>query len=189
MAEEIPLPKFTDLSRGEHYRLVAASCLRIVIGFAVIWLALSLVPEEPGVDLAGPIVVMVAFGALYVWYFRRQLKKIKRSKFPQLAAVEALILIATMFLAVFAAVYVMLSTADASAFSEDLDHFTAYYFALTILATVGFGDITPVSNVARATAMVQMAIDIAFIAVLVRIISSVAANTIKSRSVTPPSSD
>jgi voltage-gated potassium channel len=189
MAEEIPLPKFKDLSRGEHYRLVAASCLRIVIGFAVIWLALSLVPEEPGVDLAGPIVVMVAFGALYIWYFRRQLKKIKRSKFPQLAAVEALILIATMFLAVFAAVYVMLSTADASAFSEDLDHFTAYYFALTILATVGFGDITPVSNVARATAMVQMAIDIAFIAVLVRIISSVATNTIKSRSATPPSSD
>ena len=64
MAEEIPIPKFTDLSRGEHYRLVAASCLRIVIGFAVIWLVLSLVPEEPGVDLAGPIVVMVAFGAV-----------------------------------------------------------------------------------------------------------------------------
>jgi voltage-gated potassium channel len=83
----------------------------------------------------------------------------------------------------------MLSTADASAFSEDLDHFTAYYFSLTILATVGFGDITPVSNVARATAMVQMAIDIAFIAVLVRIISSVATNTIKSRSATSPSSD
>ena len=57
MAEEIPIPKFTDLSRGEHYRLVAASCLRIVIGFAVIWLVLSLVPEEPGVDLAGPAVV------------------------------------------------------------------------------------------------------------------------------------
>ena len=182
MAEEIPIPKFTDLSRGQHYRLIAASCLRIVIGFAIIWLVLSLVPEEPGVDLAGPIVVIVAFGALYVWYFRRQVKKIKRSKFPQLAAIEALILIATMFLAVFAAIYVMLSTADASAFSEDLDHFTAYYFSLTILATVGFGDITPVSNVARATAMVQMAIDIAFIAVLVRIISSVAANTIKSRS-------
>jgi len=50
------------------------------------------------------------------------------------------------------------------------------------LATVGFGDITPVSTVARATAMVQMAIDIAFIAVLVRIISSVASNTIKARS-------
>jgi multisubunit Na+/H+ antiporter MnhB subunit len=182
MAEEIPLPKLADLSRGQHYRLIAASCLRIAIGFTIIWLVLSLVPEEPGVDLVGPIVVIVAFGALYIWYFRRQVKKIKRSKFPQLAAIEALILIATMFLAVFAAIYVMESTANPSAFSEDLDHFTAYYFSLTILATVGFGDITPVSNVARATAMVQMAIDIAFIAVLVKIISSVAANTIKSRS-------
>ena len=182
MADETSVPTYADLSRGQHYRLIAASCLRIVIGFTIIWLVLSLVPEEPGVDLAGPIVVIVAFAALYIWYFRRQLKKIKRSKFPQLAAVEALILIATMFLAVFAAIYVMESTANPAAFSEDLDHFTAYYFALTILATVGFGDITPVSDVARATAMVQMAIDIAFIAVLVRIISSVAANTIKSRS-------
>jgi len=181
MADET-VPKFTDLTRGEHFRLIGASVLRIVIGFTVIWFALSLVPETPGVDLAGPILVIIACAAIYVWYFRRQLKKIKKSKFPQLAAVEALILIATMFLAVFAAIYVMESTAVPSAFSEDLDHFTAYYFALTILATVGFGDITPVSNVARATAMVQMAIDIAFIAVLVRIISSVATNTIKARS-------
>lgn len=189
MADEVQVPKFSDLSRSEHIRLLSASVFRILVGFAVIWLALSVVPETPGVELAGPIIVVVAFGALYVWYFRRQLKKIKRSKFPQLAAVEALILIATMFLAVFAAIYVMESTAVPSAFSEDLDHFNAYYFALTILATVGFGDITPVSTVARATAMVQMAIDIAFIAVLVRIISTVATNTIKKRSVSNPTAD
>lgn len=187
--DEVEVQRFADLSRGEHIRLVSASVLRILVGFTVIWLALSVVPETPGVELAGPILVVVAFGALYVWYFRRQLKKIKRSKFPQLAAVEALILIATMFLAVFAAIYVMESTAVPSAFSEDLDHFNAYYFALTILATVGFGDITPVSTVARATAMVQMAIDIAFIAVLVRIISTVATNTIKKRSVSSPTTD
>jgi multisubunit Na+/H+ antiporter MnhB subunit len=189
MVDEVEVQRFADLSRGEHIRLVSASVLRILVGFTVIWLALSVVPETPGVELAGPILVVVAFGALYVWYFRRQLKKIKRSKFPQMAAVEALILIATMFLAVFAAVYVMESTAVPSAFSEDLDHFNAYYFALTILATVGFGDITPVSTVARATAMVQMAIDIAFIAVLVRIISTVATNTIKKRAVSNPTAD
>jgi len=182
MADETSVPKFTDLSRGEHFRLIGESILRIVIGFAVIWVALSFVPETPGVEMAGPIIVVLACIVVYIWYFRRQLKKIKRSKFPQLAAVEALILIATMFLAVFAAIYVMESTTDVTAFSEPLDHFTAYYFALTILATVGFGDITPVTSPARATAMVQMAIDIAFIAGLVRIISTVATNTIKSRS-------
>jgi multisubunit Na+/H+ antiporter MnhB subunit len=182
MADEISVSKFADLSRRDYFLLISACVLRILIGFAVIWFVLSLVPQTPGVGLAGPILMIIACAAIYVWNFRRQLKKIKRSKFPQLAAVEALILIAAMFLAVFAAIYVMESTAVPSAFSEDLDHFNAYYFALTILATVGFGDITPVSNVARATAMVQMAIDIAFIAVLVRIISSVATNTIKARS-------
>ena len=189
MVDEVPIPKFSDLPRGEHYRIIGGSVLRILIGFVVIALALSVVPETPGVDLAGPILVVVAFGALYIWYFRRQLKKIKRSKFPQLAAIEALILIATMFLAVFAAIYVMESTADPTSFSEKLDHFSAYYFALTILATVGFGDITPVTTSARATAMVQMGIDIAFIAVLVRIISSVATNTIKKRTAAAPTTD
>lgn len=189
MVEEVPIPKLSDLPRGEHFRIIGGSMLRILLGFMVIGLALSVVPETPGVELAGPIIVIIGFAALYIWYFRRQLKKIKRSKFPQLAAIEALILIATMFLAVFAAVYVMESTADPSAFSEPLDHFSAYYFALTVLATVGFGDITPVTTAARATAMVQMAIDIAFIAVLVRIISTVATNTIKKRAASSTASD
>jgi hypothetical protein len=189
MSSDASVPKFTDLTRGQHIRLIGESILRIAIGFTVIWIALSFVPETPGASLVAPIIVVVLCAVIYVWYFRRQLKKIKRSKFPQLAAVEALILIATMFLAVFAAIYVMESTAVPSAFSEDLDHFTAYYFALTVLATVGFGDITPVSTVARATAMVQMAIDIALIAVLVRVVSTVATNTIKSRTSTDSSAD
>lgn len=189
MADDTAAPSFTDLSRGEHFRLIGASVLRILLGFAVIWLVLSFVPETPGVEMAGPIIVVGLSIVVYAWFFKRQLKKIKRSKFPQLAAVEALILIATMFLAVFAAIYVMESTTDASAFSEPLDHFNAYYFALTILATVGFGDITPVTTTARATAMVQMAIDIAFIAVLVRVVSTVATNTIKARSSSGTSTD
>lgn len=186
MADETSVPKFSDLTRREHVEIALASTARIILGLVVIALALSFVPQTPGVDMAGPIIVIVACAVIYVWYFRRQLKRIKRSKFPQLAAIEALILIATMFLAVFAAIYVMQSTANPAAFSEPLDHFNAYYFALTILATVGFGDITPVTTAARATAMVQMAIDIAFVAVLVRIISTVATNTIKQRAASTP---
>ncbi len=189
MTDAKSVPKFSELSRGEHVRIIAASILRIVLGLLVIGLALAFVPETPGADMAGPVIVIVACTVIYVWYFRRQLKRIKRSKFPQLAAIEALILIATMFLAVFAAIYVVQSTANPASFSEPLDHFNAYYFALTILATVGFGDITPVTTAARATAMVQMAIDIAFVAVLVRIISTVATNTIKQRAGGVPQSD
>ncbi|MEK9736045.1 MAG: potassium channel family protein [Candidatus Nanopelagicales bacterium] len=62
-----------------------------------------------------------------------------------------------------------MSVAEPSAFSEPLDAFTAYYFAVTVLATVGFGDITPVITPARAIAMVQMVIDLALLATLVRL--------------------
>ena len=66
---------------------------------------------------------------------------------------------------------------------------TSVYWAITTMTTVGFGDITPVTTAARATAMVQMAIDIAFVAVLVRIISTVATNTIKQRASSSSSSE
>ena len=97
-----------------------------------------------------------------------------KARYPTLRAVEALILTATMFLAIFAMVYVMISVSDPSAFSEPLDSFNAYYYSLTVLATVGFGDIAPNTVPARSVTMVQMALDIAFIAVLIRVMGGAA---------------
>ena len=53
---------------------------------------------------------------------------------------------------------------------------------MTVLATVGFGDITPVTIPARSVAMVQMGFDIAFIAVAVRIVSGTANQALRNRS-------
>jgi hypothetical protein len=86
-----------------------------------------------------------------------------------------------MFLAVFAMIYVSLSLADVEAFTEPLDAFSSYYFALTVLATVGFGDITPVTTVARAVTMVQMALDLVFVALLIRVVSTAARKSLKHR--------
>jgi hypothetical protein len=86
-----------------------------------------------------------------------------------------------MFLAIFAMVYVMISLAHPDAFSESLDSFNAYYYALTVLATVGFGDIAPNSVPARAVTMVQMSLDIAFIAVLIRVMGGAAKKALIQR--------
>jgi hypothetical protein len=86
-----------------------------------------------------------------------------------------------MFLAVFAAIYVMISSQSPGSFTEPLDHFTAYYFALTVLATVGFGDITPISDGARLACMVQMALDIAFIGATVKILGGTASRAMRER--------
>ena len=158
----------------EFYRVVGASILRTAISFIGIMWALSLVPETPDYTLWRPLTILVIGLAVYILLYRRQLKRVQNSRYPAVSAFEALILAAVMFLAVFAATYVMMSASDPASFSEPLDHFNAFYFALTVLATVGFGDITPVSSSARLVCMVQMAIDIGFIAVLVRSVSSAA---------------
>lgn len=154
---------------------------RLVVGTVVIVGMLLLVPEQPEPSLALPIVIAVGSTTLYVFFFVRQIRGVYKAKYPMLRAGEALILVGAMFLAIFAMIYVMLSATNPDAFTEKLDPFNAYYFALTVLATVGFGDITPSTTAARSVAMVQMAVDIAFIAVLIRIMGGAAKRTIEQR--------
>lgn len=161
---------------------MVGSLTRTFLGFLAILWALSLVPESADSSLWRPVAILVIAIGVYATFFRRQIRKIENSRYPAVSAIEALILIASMFLAVFAAIYVMMSAADPNSFTEQLGHFTAFYFALTVLATVGFGDITPVSDGARLACMVQMAIDIVFIAAMIRIISSAAQKSSAFRS-------
>ena len=91
-------------------------------------------------------------------------------------------------LAIFAVIYVLISEGNPESFTEPLDRFTAYYFALTVLATVGFGDITPVTTLARAVTMIQMSLDLALIAVLVKVMGGAAKSALGKRK-QPPSSE
>ena len=54
----------------------------------------------------------------------------------------------------------------------------ALYFTVTVFSTVGFGDITPTSDPARAVVMVQMIGDLVFIAVVIRLILEAARGTL-----------
>lgn len=170
-----------DFPKTAIAKVLIASVLRTTLGLAVIFWSLSLVPEQVDGTIWRPLLVFVVGVVFYVWVFRRQMKRIKNSRFPALSAIEALILIAVAFLAFFAAIYVMMSAKDAQAFTEPLDHFTAFYFALTVLATVGFGDITPSTSGARLACMIQMGIDIGFIAVMLKVVSTTAQNAIAAR--------
>jgi voltage-gated potassium channel Kch len=75
---------------------------------------------------------------------------------PQVRAAEAVVETVLMFLFLFAFLYTSMSTTDALAFTEPLSRMDALYFTTVTFATVGFGDITPVSQLARAVVTVQM---------------------------------
>ena len=86
-----------------------------------------------------------------------------------LRAIEGFALIVPTLLLGFAATYVRMSTANPDAFSQPLDRVGAVYFSLTIMATVGFGDIAATTNGARISVMLQMTADVIVIGVVARL--------------------
>jgi voltage-gated potassium channel len=170
-----------SIGRGQLLGTAVATVVRLALGFIFIAWMMSLAPKTPQDSVVYPAVVAVLGSAVYVVFFIRQVKGVYKARYPTLRAAEALILSAAMFLAIFAMVYVMISLDHPDSFSEPLDSFNAYYYALTVLATVGFGDIAPNSVPARSVTMVQMALDIAFIAVLIRVMGGAAKKALLQR--------
>jgi voltage-gated potassium channel Kch len=61
-----------------------------------------------------------------------------------------------------------LSHQNPAAFSEVLTHTSSLYFTVVTFGTVGFGDIRPVTDLARLVVTSQIVVDVLFIAFVVR---------------------
>jgi voltage-gated potassium channel len=101
-----------------------------------------------------------------------QVRAIVGSEHPGIRASYALAATTPMFLLLFSAAYVILSLNDSAAFSEPLSRSDSIYFTVTVFSTVGFGDITPVSEAARLVAVAQMILDLVVLGLGVRLILS-----------------
>ncbi|MEP7034255.1 MAG: potassium channel family protein [Dermatophilaceae bacterium] len=126
---------------------------------------------------------------LFFWVFSLQILRIGRAANPVLHALEVLTTLLAFFVSIFALFYYSLSIHDASAFSVPLTRTGSLYFTITVLSTVGFGDITPVTDTARVYVMVQMALDLVFIASVVKVITTTTGRAVHERTVGALSSD
>ncbi|WP_433787839.1 potassium channel family protein [Actinomycetospora sp. CA-101289] len=136
-------------------RRVALSIVRsiaTVVVLVVVYYALPLRGEAESGALVLFIGGLVLLGVLIVW----QLRAIVRARHPVLRAVEAFASAIPLYLLIFASIYVRLETARPGAFSETLTHTDGLYFTMTVFATVGFGDIAPVTGPARVLVTIQM---------------------------------
>ena len=59
-------------------------------------------------------------------------------------------------------------------FSESLDHTGGLYLTITVFSTVGFGDITPETDLARVVVSVQMLLDLVVIGAVAKLILNAA---------------
>lgn len=101
-----------------------------------------------------------------------QVRSIVRSAYPLLRGVESLATSIPFFLLLFAATYVVLATISAGNFSQPLSRTDAIYFTVTVFATVGFGDITAKTEVARLVVTGQMIADLVVLGLGVRVLLS-----------------
>jgi voltage-gated potassium channel len=160
---------FGELDRRDRRRLFVRSGLRIV-GTIVLMLAIyAALPaaSKTGIRVLVELIAgLLAFTGLLGW----QVRSILDADHPEIRAVESVALAAPALVVVFAFTYLSLSHADPSDFSQHLDHVSAMYFTVTVVATVGFGDIVAKTDPARVLVTIQMILDLAVFVGIVRAI-------------------
>jgi voltage-gated potassium channel len=158
-----------ELSRRARRRLIAAGLLRALAETVVLVAAYFLVPLDrlDGVPIG--VALAVALAALLlvaVW----QVRAIIESPHPPIRAMEALAIVAPLFLLLFAAGYFLTTQSDPTSFSDVLTRVDALYFTITVFSTVGFGDITATSQAARLLVSVQMLIDLLILGLGIKVL-------------------
>ncbi|MDD9375538.1 potassium channel family protein [Streptomyces sp. ZAF1911] len=150
-------------------RLLAGCLLRSAASVVVLTALFYLAPLERGfgvLTVALLVLGLALFGGLVAW----QVSAIAHAEYPRLRAIEALATAVPLFLVLFAASYFLLAKEVPASFSEPLDRTDALYFTVTVFATVGFGDISPTTQVARALTTAQMAADLVVVGVIAKVL-------------------
>lgn len=165
---------FIDLTRAER-RIQTLKSALVVLAFTICSLMIFFTIPYDGMSHNNQAVLRLIFGIIFLLLVVALLiRRIMTAPFPQLKAVEALVIVLVKFICLFAGTYLAISHLDSSAFSEPLTHTSALYFTVVTFGTVGFGDLTAHSDFARMLVSLQIVIDFVFIAALIRAFVAVA---------------
>lgn len=149
-----------------------------VLAASTILIAVSAIVPVTTSNQANPVAValisLVLMVIVLVVVIRWLMSRVRRSKRPLGTLIEALAIVFVLFLTDFSRLYYFLSVTYSGSFSQELDFLNAFYYAMTVFSTVGFGDITPVTSIAKIITMVQMALNIVLLGVGVRVLTRAA---------------
>ena len=101
-------------------------------------------------------------------------RAILKAQYPGIRAIESLATLLPLFLLLFATLYYLLERARPHSFTQPLSRTDSLYFTITTFATVGYGDITPVTTGARVAVMFQMMGDLIVIGVGIKALAGAA---------------
>jgi hypothetical protein len=161
------MTSFEDLDRVQQRRLALRSAIRILGSTVVLVLLYALLPAASG-SSAKTLIELTIGLAVFLGVLAWQVLSILDAEHPEVRAVETLALAVPLLIILFAFTYLSLAHAHASNFSEPLDHVGAVYFTVTVISTVGFGDIVAKTDVARIIVIVQILLDLGLLVGIAR---------------------
>jgi voltage-gated potassium channel len=163
--------------------VVAYAALMLLAYFRLPAATLSI--TDVGVAIA---LVLAALGVL-LWLFVRQIRRVPTAAAPMVQSVSALVVVFVPFLLLFSYIYLSLAARDEGEMVGLRTHLDALYFTVTMLTTVGFGDISPSGQVARAVATTQMLVNLIFLGFLVRVAFQVGQEARRRRRESSPAAE
>jgi voltage-gated potassium channel len=141
--------------------------LTTVVGLLLIYYLLPLDRAQQPTALAVVLVGLLAVLVLAAW----QIRSILRSARPLARGMETLASAVPLYLLVYATAYYLMALGTPGSFTQPLTRTDALYFTVTVFATVGFGDIAPVTEPARVAVTVQMVTNLLVLGVLLRAVT------------------
>ena len=163
-----PPPDDASQSRPSA-RLIALSAGRALAGTGILLALYYLLPLHSEAMWAAITTLAIGLAAL-IGLVVFQVRSILTSQFPGIRAVEALASCIPLFLLLFASTYFVLERLSAANFSEPLTRSDSLYFTVTVFSTVGFGDITPKTELARLLVTGQMILDVIILGIAIKVI-------------------
>jgi voltage-gated potassium channel len=144
---------------------VLRSCASIVVLLVVYYAAPLDRPLTPATGLVF-VTALVLFGGAVVFEVRGILGSLR----PRLRAIRALAVGLPLLLVLFASAYCTVAAQQTGAFTESLNRTDALYFTVTVFSTVGFGDISAVSELARILVTFQMVVGLLTVGVIAKVV-------------------
>jgi hypothetical protein len=135
-------------------RLAAQAAVVAVIASLITWAVRGDIPQVPAAIVNGLLVGVAPFAIARA--LLRDLRRERQVTIASLAGVLAIYLLAGMF---FSFLYGVLGAVDADALFAEVADSTRedqLYFSFVTLCTVGYGDLTPAGNLARAFSVAEM---------------------------------
>jgi branched-subunit amino acid ABC-type transport system permease component len=162
-------PALASLDARQRRRLVLRSALRVIgttVLVVVVYFVVPMGRDTSATDIFLFVAALVVFTVAVVF----QIRRIVDAPLPQLRAIETLAAAIPVFIVIFALVYVTMAKTQPASFNEPISRMTGLYFTVTVISTVGFGDVVATTDTARAVVTIQMVLDLVIIGGLVRAI-------------------